>query len=34
VDESVRLALDVDRMHFFDPDTGVSLALTEREPGS
>jgi multiple sugar transport system ATP-binding protein len=32
VDESVRLALDVDRMHFFDPDTGVSLALAEHEP--
>jgi multiple sugar transport system ATP-binding protein len=25
VDESVRLACDVDRMHFFDPDTGQAL---------
>jgi multiple sugar transport system ATP-binding protein len=31
VDESVRLVLDVDRMHFFEPDSGESLALTEHE---
>jgi multiple sugar transport system ATP-binding protein len=34
VDESVRLVLDVDRMHFFDPDTGESLALREHEPAA
>jgi multiple sugar transport system ATP-binding protein len=30
VDESVRLLLDVDRMHFFDGETGDALALRER----
>jgi multiple sugar transport system ATP-binding protein len=34
VDESVRLVLDVDRMHFFDSDSGESLALPEHEPAA
>jgi hypothetical protein len=29
VDESVRLLLDVERMHFFDGETGDALILRE-----